>query len=112
MSQQPSQPPSAAAHPSREPVDAVLRAARCGLQTYPGPVGELIDRELRAYVDGGRRLPPDAMPERLPAILLHDLEREAAEAKGTLPARYKNGTPLRWEYTPRATDGAGRPQVM
>ncbi|MGD9531481.1 hypothetical protein [Pseudonocardia sp.] len=111
MSQQPLQSPSADVHPGREPVDAVLRAARFGLEAYPGPVGELIDRELRAYVDGGRRLPPDAVPERLLAILLHDLEREAAEAKGTLPARYKKGTPLGWEYTPRDTDGAEGAQV-
>jgi hypothetical protein len=106
MTQQPSQPPSDEAHLSRESVHAVLRAARFGIHAYPGPVGELIDHELRAYVDGRRQLPPDAMPERLLAILLQALKHEATTASGTLPARYKKGTPLHWEYAPRRTDPA------
>jgi hypothetical protein len=61
---------------SREYVHAILRASRFGIHAYPGPVGELIERELRAYVDGGRRLPPDSTAERLLAVLLEALGKE------------------------------------
>jgi hypothetical protein len=58
MSQQPSHPQPDDGHLSRESVHAVLRAARFGIRAHPDPIGELIDRELRAYVDGGHQLPP------------------------------------------------------
>jgi hypothetical protein len=89
---------------SIEDVHTILRAARVGLQAYPGPIGELIDRELRAYVDTGRQLPADSIPERLLTGLLQTQERApitVAEVERTLPARYRKGTPLRWELTPR-----------
>lgn len=105
MTQQSSQP-SDQARLSRDSVHAVLRAARFGIHAYPSPVGELIDRELRAYVHGGRQLPPDAMPERLLAILLQDRKHGATAADAMLPARYKKGTPLHWEYSARLADPA------
>jgi hypothetical protein len=85
-------------------VHTILRAARFGLRAYPGPIGELIDRELRAYIDGGSQLPANSVPERLLASLRQTQEREpstVAETERTLPARYRKGTPLRWELTPR-----------
>jgi hypothetical protein len=103
MTQQTSTPPFHDADLNRESVHTILRAARFAIRAYPGPVGELIERELRAYVDTGRQLPPDARPERLLAILLQALEEErkaaTASPRHTLPARYRKGTPLHWEYT-------------
>jgi hypothetical protein len=90
---------------STEAVHTILGTARFGVRAYPGPVGELIDRELRAYVDTGRQLPPHAIPERLLTTLHQAQEREpatAAEPEATLPVRYRKGTPLHWEPTPRA----------
>lgn len=46
------------------------------------------------------REPADVLRERLLAVLLRDLEREAAGAKGPLAVRYRKGTPLGWEPVP------------
>jgi hypothetical protein len=92
-------------------VHTILRAARFGHQAYSGPIGELIDRELRAYIDTGRQLPPNSIPERLLKLLLalqgavsstaESTPSTAASPEQILPARYRKGTPLHWEFTPR-----------
>jgi hypothetical protein len=83
---------------SQQAVHTVLRAARYALRSYPGPIGELIDRELRAYIDTGHELPPTALPERLLATLIAAAHRSAASTDPLPPARYMRGTPLHWEY--------------
>jgi hypothetical protein len=55
--------PPDAARLSQQAVHTAVRAARYDLYSYPGPIGELIDRELRAYIDTGHALPPTALPE-------------------------------------------------
>lgn len=45
-------------------------AARHALAIYPGPVGELLARELNAYADFGRGLAGDALIPRLAAEIL------------------------------------------
>jgi hypothetical protein len=95
--------PPAAPALSRDTTHAALRAAAYALQAYPGPVGELIDRELRSYVDSGHAAHPAAMPSRLIATLAAAESREPAAAPGRdrtagLPARYRPGSPLQWEY--------------
>ncbi|RTL67743.1 MAG: hypothetical protein EKK42_13025 [Pseudonocardiaceae bacterium] len=45
---------------------AALRA----LSTHPGPVGELIHRELMAWQDFGHRIGRDGLPRRLAAEIL------------------------------------------
>lgn len=93
-------------HLSRESVHTILRAARVALRAYPGPIGELIDRELRAYGDTGQQLPPRALPERLLTALRTLENGQSADPERTLPARYRPGTPLHWELTPGRTDSA------
>lgn len=87
----------------RDTTHAALRAAAYALHAYPGPVGELIDRELRSYVDSGHAAHPAALPSRLIATLAAAESREPAAAPGRdntagLPARYRPGSPLQWEY--------------
>jgi hypothetical protein len=95
----------------REAVHAILRAARFGHEAYPGPIGELIERELTAYVETGRQLPADSGPERL-LVVLHLAQEQAGETtteepRYRLPAVYKKGTPLHWELTPTEPVGTG-----
>ena len=45
-------------------------AAECALRTYPGPVGELIYRELIAYARFGRCFAKDALIPRLMTQML------------------------------------------
>jgi hypothetical protein len=45
---------------------AALRARRI----YPGPLGELVFRELRAYAEFGYRLGDDGLISRLTAVVL------------------------------------------
>jgi hypothetical protein len=45
---------------------AALRARR----DYPGPLGELLQRELTAYADFGYRLSSDSLIDRLAAQIL------------------------------------------
>jgi hypothetical protein len=83
--------------------DITHAAAAYALHAYPGPVGELIDRELRSYVDSGHAAHPAALPSRLIATLAAAESREPAAAPGRdrtagLPARYRPGSPLQWEY--------------
>ncbi|HTF51716.1 MAG TPA: hypothetical protein VK735_30085 [Pseudonocardia sp.] len=88
---------------NREATHAALRAVRYALRAYPGPVGELIDRELRGYVDAGHAVPPTALPARLIAKLSAAQGREPAAANGRNtaalpPPRYRPGSPLQWDY--------------
>lgn len=87
-------------HPPRmdhDSVHATLRAARHGAHAYPGPVGELIRR-------GASALAP-----RLIAFLTATEEQEVARPANPwahLPARYRPGSPLQWDYNTeqRGTD--------
>lgn len=45
-------------------------AARHALRVYPGPLGELVFRELRAYADFGYRFGKDGLIQRLAATVL------------------------------------------
>jgi hypothetical protein len=45
-------------------------AAHHARRVYPGPVGELVDRELRAYAEFGHRLAGDGLAPRLAAQIL------------------------------------------
>jgi hypothetical protein len=95
--------PPAAPALGRDTTHAALRAAAYALHAYPGPIGELIDRELRSYVDSGHAAHPAALPSRLIATLAAAESREPAAAPGRnsaagLPARYRPGSPLHWEY--------------
>jgi len=92
---------------NREATHTALRAARYALRAYPGPVGEIVDRELRGYVDAGHAVPPAALPARLIAMLSAAQGKEPAAANGRNtttwpPARYRPGSPLHWDYA--ATD--------
>jgi hypothetical protein len=84
----------------RDATHAALRAGRYGALAYPGPVGELINRELRGYVDTGHQLDVPALAPRLIAFLA----AQAGEADlptnpyAHLPARYRPGSPLHWDY--------------
>lgn len=95
----------------REAVHAILRAARFGHDAYPAPIGEVIERELTAYVETGRQLPADSSPERLLAVLRLAQEQAGEttteEPRYRLPAVYKKGTPLHWELTPTEPVGTG-----
>lgn len=83
---------------------AVLRAVRYARRAYPGPIGELLDRELHAYVDTGYLAPADALPARLVALLTEAQAAEAAPAEPeALPGRYRPGSPLRWDYPEKVT---------
>jgi hypothetical protein len=102
----------------------ILSAARVGRRTYPGPIGELIERELHTYLDADRPLPIHSIPERLLTSLLPTPESAGHESAGHesgtvttaepepgLPVRYRRGTPLHWEPAPRpsppGSDGEG-----
>jgi hypothetical protein len=102
---------------NRKATDAALRAARYALRAYPGPVGELIDRELRGYVDAGHAVPPAALPARLIAKLRAAQEREPAAANGRNtttwpPARYRPGSPLHWHYAAGADSDYQEPDAV
>ena len=95
--------PPAAPALGRDTTHAALRTARYALRAYSGPIGELIDRELRSYVDSGHAAHPTALPSRLIATLAAAEGREPATAPDRnstagLPARYRPGSPLHWEY--------------
>lgn len=48
----------------------IRTAARRATALHPGPMGELLARELRAFADFGHRFGPDALIERLAAEVL------------------------------------------
>jgi hypothetical protein len=96
--------PSLAAveNPSRlddDDIHTALKVARYARQTYPGPIGELIENSLHKYVEIGYQLDPAGLEPRLVAAL--DGAAQAAPSRhgyGHLPARYRPGSPLHWDY--------------
>ena len=115
---EPSSPPPAPPPPGPPPrtftplsdqaTRAALRAARYAALAYPGPVGELISRELRGYADAGEQLGVTAVARRLVT------EMQRVERRHPLPPvrndrgnrrapRYVPGTPLHFRY-PTAAD--------
>jgi len=56
-------------------------AARRGRLLYPGPLGELVQRELNAYAEFGYRFSDDGLIPRLAAAINDDVE-ERAEPNG------------------------------
>lgn len=71
-----------------------LRAAALhARRTLPGPLGELVARELRAYADFGYRFSTDALLPRLANQVLATLSPadEAAGADGDRPLRESRG---------------------
>lgn len=82
-----------------------LRAARYARRAYPGPIGEQLERMLCAYVDTGYLAPADALPARLVTVLTDAQAAEAASVElEALPARYRPGSPLRWDYPEKVTE--------
>ena len=102
----PIQQPTSATAPTFGPLDhsavhTALRAASYARAAYPGPIGELIDRELRGYVDSGYAVPTTAHAHRLIVQLAaaHGRDRQASPATWSqLPARYRLGSPVQWDY--------------
>lgn len=106
-------PPSTPSSPAQtrlspEAARAALRAARYAVAAYPGPIGELISRELHSYVDAGEQVHAPALAARL--ILA--LERGEAQHPlppihgdwRHLPAQYIPGSPMHWRYRTSADD--------
>jgi hypothetical protein len=97
----------AASRLSREATDEARRAARYAVSANPGPIGDLVDQELKRYIEAGEELHAPALPPRLIAAL------RASEAQHPLPptpnwrhlpAQYIPGTPLHWRYRTAADD--------
>jgi hypothetical protein len=85
-----------------------LRHARYAAAAYPGVVGELISREIRAYVDAGRQLIPAALAPRLVsamqrAELEHPRPPVRSDSGHRLAARPVPGSATQWRY-PTAAD--------
>ncbi|MDT7744652.1 MAG: hypothetical protein QOE59_3730 [Actinomycetota bacterium] len=80
-----------------------LRAARYAAAAYPGAVGELISREIRAYVNAGRALSPAALEPRLVSAMqraeIQDpLPPIRSESGHHLAARPVPGRAMQWRY--------------
>ena len=60
------------------------RAALHGRRIYPGPLGELVHRELTAYADFGYRFKDDGLIPRL-AAAIHDEVQQRAEHQRLKP---------------------------
>jgi hypothetical protein len=56
----------------------IRAAALHGRRLYPGPLGELVHRELTAYADFGYQFSTDALIPRLAAEILAKVVPEAA----------------------------------
>lgn len=54
-------PTPAPRHPSPDETRDLATAADRALRVYPGPVGELVDREIRAYLAFGHRFGHDTV---------------------------------------------------
>jgi hypothetical protein len=52
-------------------------AAVLGRRIYPGPLGELVHRELTAYAEFGYRFSDDGLIPRLAAAINHDVNDRA-----------------------------------
>ena len=93
---------------SRDAARTALRAARYAVAAYPGPIGELISRELHSYVDAGEQVHAPALAARLILAL------QRGEAQNPLPpiqsdwrhlpAQYIPGSPMHWRYQTIADD--------
>ena len=80
-------------------IRTALKVARYARQTYPGPIGELIENSLQRYVEIGYQLDPAGLEPRLVAAV--EAAAQAAPSRdgyGHLPARYRPGSPLHWDY--------------
>jgi len=73
---------------SRRPSDEALEggdratyrvAAERARVAYPGALGELVHRELRAFADFGYRLAGDGLIDRLAAEVLAEVDRDRTE---------------------------------
>ncbi|GAA1283367.1 hypothetical protein GCM10009609_55180 [Pseudonocardia aurantiaca] len=74
-----------------EYVTWVREAAARALDTHPGPVGEVLARELRAYAQFGYRFGTDGLLDRLAGDILArpavDTAASASAAATAVPAR-------------------------
>jgi hypothetical protein len=80
---------------------SAMAAARYAEYAYPGPIGEVLSRELRSYADDGEQLPPHALAPRLVlAVRRQEARNPLPPAPGYahLPAQYIPGSALRWRY--------------
>jgi len=59
-----------------------LDAADRALRAYPGALGELVHRELRAFAEFGYRLAGDGLVARLAAEVLSDVRDDGDTASG------------------------------
>ena len=76
-------------------------AARYAEHAYPGPIGEVLSRELRNYAEDGEQLPPHASAPRLILAMQRQQARNPlppAPGYAHLPAQYIPGSALRWRY--------------
>ncbi|MCD2195839.1 hypothetical protein LQ327_20920 [Actinomycetospora endophytica] len=85
-----------------------LHAARYAAAAFPGPVGELISQEIRAYVEAGRALAPSDLAPRLVsnmrrAEITNPLPPLRSPAGNLHAARYVPGSPMHWRH-PTAAD--------
>lgn len=80
-----------------------LRSARYAAAAFPGPVGELISREIRTYVDAGEQLPAYALAPRLVAdMTTWELRNPLPPIPDAAP-RYVPGTAMHFR-SPTAAD--------
>ena len=84
---------------------AMRAAAMRALQVHPGPVGELLARELRAYADFGHRFGMDGLLHRIATEIMASAEPAPASRP---PARIVHGREIRRTATSTATS-AGAP---
>ncbi|MEN3298418.1 MAG: hypothetical protein V7633_476 [Pseudonocardia sp.] len=78
-----------------------MAAARYAEHAYPGPIGEVLSRELRNYAEDGEQLPPHASAPRLISAVQRQQARNPlppAPGYAHLPAQYIPGSALRWRY--------------
>ncbi|MDN5917538.1 MAG: hypothetical protein L0I76_20995 [Pseudonocardia sp.] len=69
-------------HPDRDEARALAAAADQAVTAYPGPVGELVRREIRAHLDFGHRFGNDAA---LVARLVRDVLGTEPADRGSVP---------------------------
>lgn len=80
---------------------SVMAAARYAEHAYPGPIGEVLSRELRSYAEDGEQLPPHASAPRLVLMVRRQ------EARNPLPPA--PGYAPRRRSTSQAAPCAGAP---
>jgi hypothetical protein len=93
---------------SRDAAQIALRAARYAVAAYPGPIGELISRELHSYVDAREQVHAPALAARLILALQRGETQNPLppiqNAWRHLPAQYIPGSPMHWRYRTSADD--------